>query len=267
MTIKRWFSTVLMGATFLAGCKKSEAVPITDVSTLPRQEAKLAPTAPKQPGAKSRPPRTVTARRAVQLAQAQPKEKSDPTEKPSAKTDDLGAKLLADLLRCSDAAVARLRQGPKKLPGPAAIEKPAPAAPRFAGLPARYPSKPASKTTPRDPSEGTPLAHNRAEPKAPEEIRFSIVALERWPSPDNGEPAALPIMAVYVADRASLVGPSMEWSHASALARAMPSRTTPLPFARFNLPDPFENRAPIRTTAIDSERTDPVVTTPRPLLK
>jgi hypothetical protein len=47
----------------------------------------------------------------------------------------------------------------------------------------------------------------------------------------------------------------------------MPTRDTAVPFARFNLPDPFENRQVIRTTAVDQESTNPVVTTPRPLLK
>lgn len=267
MNSNRWLTTLVIGTTtFFAGCKKSDAVPIVDVTPSPRQvEKKVQPSPSGKPAIVHAAPKTKPPREFV-VAQAQVNKPEPPAEK-SATQNDKGTKLLIELLRPSDAAVAKLSQGPKRLPGPAAIERPAPALPLFQGLPARYPSKQAGKTTPRDPSEGTPLARNREEPKGPEEIRFTILALERWPAPDTGEPVALPIMAQYVPDRASLVSPSTDSSRDAALAGTMPARTAPLPFARFNLPDPFENRTPLRTTAVDTEKTDPVVATPRPLVK
>ncbi|MBM4068713.1 MAG: hypothetical protein FJ271_07180 [Planctomycetes bacterium] len=271
MRSNRWLTTVLIGAfTVIVGCKKTEAVPIVDATpSLGQEEKKQAQPVSNKPAVVN--PVVVKAAPAtkpppvdIQVARAQGKE--EPAAKASAPADK-GAKLLDELLRPSDAAATRLSQGPKQLARPASIEKPAPPLPQFRGLPARFAAKPAGKTTPRDPSEGTPLASIRETPKGPEEILFAVQALERWPSPDSGEPVPLPIMAQYVPDRASLVGPSGESSRDAALAGAMPARTAPLPFIRFNLPDPFENRMPIRTTAMNNEKADPVVSTPRPLIK
>lgn len=266
---------LLIGTMPLAGCKKSEATPLSDSSPAASIKEQPKETASPRPSGVDKPvsAKPVSSAVAVQVAQAQaaeaqPKEKSEPTaQKHDAFPNDKGSKLLLELLRPDDATVTRLTQAAKKLPGPPAIERPTPTMPPFKGPPARLPSSPPAKLLPRHVPEPTPLARDRQSPNGPEEIRFSVLALECWPSPDTGEPASLPIMGQYQPDRASLVGPSGESSRQAALAAVVPVRTAPVPFARYNLPDPFENRQPLRTTAVDVEKNDPVVSTPRPLVK
>ena len=67
-----------------------------------------------------------------------------------------------------------------------------------------------------------------------------------WPSQDVNQPIPLPILARQVTDRASLDDPSGEASLVAALAPTVPDRTTPAPFLKLNLPDPFEHRNAVR---------------------
>ena len=52
----------------------------------------------------------------------------------------------------------------------------------------------------------------------------------------------LPTLAQPQKDRASLADPTNESSQAAVLGPLSPTRTTPVPFAPLNLPDPFENQ-------------------------
>ncbi len=64
----------------------------------------------------------------------------------------------------------------------------------------------------------------------------------RVPSEDVNQPISLPIVNQPVPDRASLDDPTTDASTAAALAAPMPMRTTPAPFLKQSLPDPYDHR-------------------------
>jgi hypothetical protein len=80
---------------------------------------------------------------------------------------------------------------------------------------------------------------------------------------DVNMPPALPVLAVPFPDRASLDDPTVEASAAAALAAVIPERTTPVPFGRISVPDPFENHAPVRLAGSPAEPAVPPVGPPR----
>jgi hypothetical protein len=86
----------------------------------------------------------------------------------------------------------------------------------------------------------------------------------RTPAPDVKEPVALPVMAQTVPDRASHDDPTRAASSAAALAAAPPTRTTPAPFVRFTLPDPYEHHDAVKIRTPLAEETVPAATAPRP---
>lgn len=269
MNIARWLAALLPLA--IASCtRQSEALPAIDArpsagSNDPSPIVVSSEKAPvPKPAVKEKPDLLPV------IAQAK-KERAERQKEPASQREDdpradKGAKLLLELLRPGDGAGLRFQTGPKKLPGLASLEKPVLALPPYEGLPTRFPLKPlARKVGPMDAPEPTPLSSYRRDPEGPQAIRFSVQALERWSAVDSGEPAPLPLMAQPQADRVSLAGVSGEASRDAALAGEIPTRTTPIPFARFNLPDPFENRLTIRVAAGDAEDSNPVVSSPRPI--
>ena len=64
----------------------------------------------------------------------------------------------------------------------------------------------------------------------------------RNPSVDVNQPIPLPILTQPVPDRASLDDPTADASTAAALAAPLPMRTTPAPFLKLSLPDPYDHR-------------------------
>jgi hypothetical protein len=64
----------------------------------------------------------------------------------------------------------------------------------------------------------------------------------RVSSEDVNQPLPLPILAQPVPDRASLDDATADASTAAALAAPLPARTTPAPFLRLTLPDPYDHR-------------------------
>lgn len=253
-------------AAVLTGCGKNEAGPASEGNPV----VVAASSSAVQPEVKTPASAAKVVKLASALAQAQKTAPEDKAQPPNGGIfpDDKGGQLLLELLRPGAGQARGTVSGPKKLSGPASIERPAVTAPPYQGLPARFPLKPADQPQrPRELPEQNPLLRKSEEPKLPQPILFSLQALERWPAPDSGGAGPLPLMALYQLDRASLTGPSAESSREAALAAAMPPRDMPVPFARFNLPDPFENRQVIRTTAVDEESSSPVVATPRPLVK
>lgn len=91
-----------------------------------------------------------------------------------------------------------------------------------------------------------PLSSELFELADPAPVKLPAGPKVAWPSPDIYQPIPLPILARPVTDRASLDDPSGEASQAAALASMVPDRTTPAPFLRLTLPDPFEHRNAIR---------------------
>jgi hypothetical protein len=67
----------------------------------------------------------------------------------------------------------------------------------------------------------------------------------RAPSPDVNQPLPLPVLARPVSDRAPVEDVTGEASAAAALAATMPQRTTPAPFLKLSVPDPYEHRRPL----------------------
>lgn len=68
----------------------------------------------------------------------------------------------------------------------------------------------------------------------------------RIPSANVHEPIPLPILARSVLDRASLEDPTADASAEAARVASIPPRTTPAPFLKLRLPDPYERRRTIK---------------------
>jgi hypothetical protein len=110
-----------------------------------------------------------------------------------------------------------------------------------------------------------PLARDRLDLPNPASMKLAAGPKVAWPSPDVNQPIPLPILARQVTDRASLDDPSGDASHAAALAKRVPDRTTPAPFLKLTIPDPFEHRNAVRLRASPLEIGLPADITPRPI--
>ena len=159
-------------------------------------------------------------------------------------------KLLVERLRPAD-RIAPMADDklirPRSLRGPAKLENPDVAAPPT--VTRHLPSIPLPKgklVRPRLGDRQSPLSPEVLDLDRPSAVEFSVGPKVSWPSPDVNEPIPLPILARPATDRASLEDPSGESSLAAALAKTVHERTTPAPFLRLTLPDPFENRNAVR---------------------
>jgi len=182
-------------------------------------------------------------------------------KKPQAAAEgkDKAAKLVEDLLRPTDAALPLFVTRPQRLSAAPFLEKPALATTPFQGLPPRLTVKPTSKPArPHPVPEGIPLYSKRTPPRLPENIQLPAGALVQWPSPNGEELPSLPTLAQRQPDRASFADPTTEASMAAAFEGVMPLRTSPAPFVRVNLPDPFEHRETARLRTPPPEDATPV---------
>ena len=165
---------------------------------------------------------------------------------------DREGRLLSEKLRPSDQippVADEKRIVPKRQLGPAKLENPdVPFPTATLSQPASIPfekgrGKPVRPTL----LEGeAPLLRQRTEVDPPAAVKLPAAPKIAWPSPDINQPIPLPILARPPVDRASLDDPSGDASQAAALASTVPDRTTPAPFLRLNLPDPFEHRNTVR---------------------
>ena len=71
------------------------------------------------------------------------------------------------------------------------------------------------------------------------------------------------VLAAPLPDRAPLDDATMEASTAAVLVAPLPRRTTPAPYERVRVPDPYENRRPL-LAALPAEKTSPVTASPMP---
>jgi hypothetical protein len=182
---------------------------------------------------------------------------------------DRGGRLLAENLRPSDQIpplTDEKRIGPKRQSGPTKLENP------DVPLPVVAVSPPASilfqqvKGKPVRPhllQEEAPLSRARIDIPVFGMVKLPAGPKYAWPSPDVNQPTPLPTLARPVVDRASLDDPSGNVSQAEALASRVPDRTTPAPFLRLSLPDPFEHRNTVRLRTPPPEISLPT-NTPRP---
>ncbi len=88
----------------------------------------------------------------------------------------------------------------------------------------------------------------------------------RVPSVDANVVPPLPFLAKPIVDRASLTDATEEMSAKVAVGAPMPRRTTPAPFVKIDLPDPFENRKAMRIPVnFPPESTEPMAGPLKPL--
>src|SRR5262245_51268840 len=163
---------------------------------------------------------------------------------------DKGGRLLADRLRPANQIPPMLEEKPaqsKRTTGVAKVENPDLSLPKI--LISAPPSIPKSTTKPIRPTlvaGEPPLARERLDLPTPAPVKLAAGPKVTSPSPDVNQPIPLPILARQVMDRASLEDPSGDASQTAALAAKVPDRTTPAPFLRLTIPDPFEHRNAVR---------------------
>jgi hypothetical protein len=152
--------------------------------------------------------------------------------------------LLPVLAGCGKSAVGTTVESPTQ------AEAPAPVKPVIRAQ--------AEKEDERAPLPGAPAKGRRA-------AAAPVPGGERAPVPsgDVNRPLPLPVTAQPVPDRAPLDDATAEAARAAMPSAPLPPRTKPAPFLRLKLPDPFENRVPVRLPT-PAEETTPVTASPRP---
>ena len=160
--------------------------------------------------------------------------------------EDKGGQLLSRLLAPS-ATLPREKPQPRPRRSPKAIEQPTPPLPPLTTIPtlaAERPRRtlpPQSLLTPEQATDSPDVARS-----LPETPRFPVGALVRVPSVDVDRPLGLAAVAQPLPDRAALADPTLPAARLAVLAAPLPERTTPAPFLRLTLPDPFEHRDAVR---------------------
>jgi hypothetical protein len=174
---------------------------------------------------------------------------------------ELEGKLLAPPVR---PAPGEDRTGPHRFARSSAVESPRLPLPPTRLEPVRLPAPKASGLTRPGPlPEGIPLVSYYGTPEPPEAPRLAAGEPVREPSADVNRPLPLPLLGQETPDRVPLDDPTAEASLAAALAAPLPQRTTPAPFLRLGVPDPFENRRTVRLPAPVEEPAAPVAASPR----
>jgi hypothetical protein len=140
-----------------------------------------------------------------------------------------------------------------RLPLPGVVMLPSPSLERKQTTP------PPQLLTPEPPLLGGP----EAVLSLPQSHEFPVGERLRMPSADVEQPAALAPMAQPLPDRGALLDPSLAASRSSVLEAPLPERTTPAPFLRLTLPDPFENRDTVRLRSPLGKEQVPNTPTPR----
>jgi hypothetical protein len=174
---------------------------------------------------------------------------------------DVGGKALAQVLPPTGR--------PGVLDNPSRPAPPDAPAPKLAALRPTLPEMP--PPSPKVPEQGKgprprtvteePLDEGFGTPAQPERPSFEAGEKAKEPSESVHVPPPLPHLATAPADRVPLDDPTLEASTAAVLAGKMPQRTTPLPFVRLSVPEPFEWRIPLLTKAPE-EATTPRGPTP-----
>lgn len=203
---------------------------------------------------------------AARLAPAQDKDEPE-KKKDDARAfelpDDKAGRLLGGVLP------PRPRQGalrPTERPTPPTVP-----APKFAEPAATLPAGTAlASRAPTPPRKGVlrprvvgdePFDDGLDGPALPRTPSFASEKLTSVPSEDAAIPPPPPILAVPTADRVGIDDFTLEASTEAALKAALPKRTTPAPFVKGGVPEPFENRKPLPTTT-PPEETEPAAEGP-----
>ncbi len=213
-------------------------------------------------------PTVVRAAPEVEKEKQPPAPESQQEVKPDGRFDgDRGTKLVGELLRPSEHAFtteAQQARGPRPLPGLTALERPQLPLPAFNGELPRFLVNPMNPSLrPDSLVESLHLDRYRDDPRAPLRERLPSAGPVWLPSLDLSAPVPLPILAAPVADRAPLGDPTPKVSLAAVLAQPVPVRTTPAPFVRLNLPDPFEHAQTVRLHSTPEEDLVPPIAAPQ----
>jgi hypothetical protein len=177
--------------------------------------------------------------------------------------DDRGGALLRSLLPPSTRLPADHATGPRRKPPPADLETPRiPLSTPAFDLPHLPPERKRDSLRPRLVTEETILGELTSL-VLPQAILFHAADKTRVPSVDVNQPPPLPPLAQPTPDRASLDDATLEASGAAAVAAPLPQRLRPAPFLKMNLPDPFENREPVKLPPLPDEQTTPVTGSPQ----
>jgi hypothetical protein len=178
--------------------------------------------------------------------------------------DDRAGKILLQTLPPSEKSPAvGDTAAPRPIAPPAHLDKPSlPLPPAQADM-SRLPAGKSPSPRPRSLPEELPLNGNKSDPLAPEVQHLYAGDRIRVPSVDVNKPIPLPILAQPVSTHAPLDEVTSDASLAAALAATPPARTTPAPFLKQNLPDPFENH--LKPPVIPEVEVAPLHTGSRPL--
>lgn len=237
---------LLAGSLSLPGCARSSVVALD--APLPAQSVELV----------------------VQRAEAQ----GQPAQPAPAAADkesfkfpaDKGGQVLGQLLRPPQQlpVLDGVKPGPQTLLPPVAIAQPeVPLAPTLAG-PLSLPLPKSLALQPRLLMESPPFSSYRGEPGAPGRRELAAGALIELPRRDLSQPVPLGFLGLQLPDRVPLEDPTSDASLDAALAGNPPARTSQVPFAPQNLPDPFQNAQTVKVRTPPAEETSPVSSAPRP---
>jgi hypothetical protein len=216
----------------------------------------------KEAAAPARPVQPVKA--AARVARARADDKDKEAAAPFRLPDDEGGALLSKVL------APRQRRGP--LPGPGRQRR-STQAPNFeprepplprpeVAVPRLVVPRPKSVLRPHLVTEEE-LAGPLDAPAVPQRPTFHAGARARFASDDPEIPPPLPVLARPVPDRAPLDDATTEASAEAALAAPLPERTTPAPYQRLAVPDPYENRRPL-SLPLPPEGEEPISGAPAP---
>jgi hypothetical protein len=181
--------------------------------------------------------------------------------------EDRGGQLLGKVLLPSEKTSSppeSVSTGPRPLAASPTLDQPTvPLTPSRLDVP-RLPSiRKVSSPRLRPLPDEAPLSTLPTDPQPPQAQVLPAGERARVPGPDPLQPATLPLLAQPLADRASLDDPGAEFSAAAVQAATVPARSTPAPFVRQNLPDPFENRDTVRLRNTPDEHPDPQTAAPK----
>jgi hypothetical protein len=178
--------------------------------------------------------------------------------------EDRGGQILSKVLPPSEKAVPPAeREAPSpRRHTPSGLDKPSVPLPP---VPAEMPRLPAGKSPalrPRPLPEDLPLAGHLTDPTPPQAQTLHAADRLRIPSVDVNQPIPLPILAQPASSRAPLDDATADASRHATLAGSPPVRSTPAPFLKIDLPDPFENR--LKPAVTPPEDVTPAHTGSRP---
>ncbi len=214
-------------------------------------------------------PVTVAVRTQADDAAAEPPKKDEPAKDSDGFRfpEDRGGQLLGKVLLPSEKTSSppdAVTPGPRRIAGSPTLELPSvPLTPSRLDVP-RLPSvKKESLPRLRPLPDEAPLSTFSTDPQPPQTQVLPAGERTRVPGPDPNQPAALPVFAQPVPERASLDDPGAEFSATIVQSATVPFRSTTAPFVRQNLPDPFENRDTVRLRSTPDEHPDPQTAAPK----